>query len=311
MKTISGYASVYNKPSCDLGGFTEYITPGAFDKVLRSGNDVMCLHNHDHHVLLGRTSSGTLKVRSDSTGLRYECDLPNTSAGNDVYELCSRGDLCRSSFGFICGEDDWDVDEVGKMTRRVLTVADLIDVSPVTNPAYPDSSVGVVRSATEGMTDEQVRAHVLAMAEKCKRDGERSKHFEATVRMRVYAQLLQSGSSPEEAMRVSGYKTLAEEKAEEMKTQRSGERRSLETDNLSNDEYAAWVLAQAERLRAEADGTLKAADPTISETRRTYRINGKVVTRAQFVAYASERGQGDVEVRLAQTSGRVEKSVTK
>jgi hypothetical protein len=123
--------------------------------------------------------------------------------------------------------------------------------------------------------------------------------------------LLLSGSSPEEAKKVSGYKTLAEERVEMRQTWRSGERRSTDTAHLSNDEYAAWVLAQAERFRAESDGTLKAAAPTISETRRIYRINGKVVTREQFVAYAAEHGCGDVEVRLARTSGRIEKSVTK
>ncbi len=90
-KRISGYAAVYNSPSCDLGGFTEVIAPGAFDRCLGTNPDVACLHEHDRRQgLLGRTTSGTLRLSSDSLGLRFETDLPNTTLGNDVAESISR-----------------------------------------------------------------------------------------------------------------------------------------------------------------------------------------------------------------------------
>jgi uncharacterized protein len=44
---IGGFAARYSTLSSDLGGFRERILPGAFDKVLDSDPDVVCLFNHD------------------------------------------------------------------------------------------------------------------------------------------------------------------------------------------------------------------------------------------------------------------------
>ena len=62
-RNIVGYAATFDSPSYDLGGFTETIDPRAFDKVIRGGNDVTCLWNHDPDVLLGRTESRTLRIK--------------------------------------------------------------------------------------------------------------------------------------------------------------------------------------------------------------------------------------------------------
>jgi HK97 family phage prohead protease len=140
-KTIAGTAAVFDSRSEDLG-FYEYIAPGAFDAVLRSKPDVLALWNHDYNQLLGRTASGTVRLHTDNIGLRYEVDLPATNLGGDIGALVDRGDITGSSFGFICGEDDWDVDARGNMTRHVLSVAMLLDVSPVATPAYPGTASG-------------------------------------------------------------------------------------------------------------------------------------------------------------------------
>ena len=46
-KKIIGYAAVYNRGSEDLGGFIEYVRPGAFDRSLKSNPDVRALIDHD------------------------------------------------------------------------------------------------------------------------------------------------------------------------------------------------------------------------------------------------------------------------
>src|ERR1700719_1162527 len=84
---IRGYAATYASsltPRAQKAfGFNERIKPGAFDRALRERQDCMCLVNHDQNQLLGRVSSGTLRLRADSKGLNFECTLPPTQSARD------------------------------------------------------------------------------------------------------------------------------------------------------------------------------------------------------------------------------------
>lgn len=144
-QAIEGYAAVFNKLSDDLGGFREQIKPGAFGRALAEKQDTLCLLNHDPRMLLGRTSSGTCQMREDENGLFFRCDMPNTSLGRDTLEMVKRGDISQCSFTFTCDDDDWDEDkdEQGRsfVKRTVNSVRGLFDVSPVIQPAYPQTSV--------------------------------------------------------------------------------------------------------------------------------------------------------------------------
>jgi HK97 family phage prohead protease len=60
----------------DLGFFREKIKAGAFDDALANKDDVRCLKNHDPNLILGRTKSGTLRLESNSVGLRFNVDIP-------------------------------------------------------------------------------------------------------------------------------------------------------------------------------------------------------------------------------------------
>lgn len=135
--TIRGYAAVYNSDSEWMGGFYEQIAPGAFDSVM--DNDTRAYFNHDENLLLGRVSSGTLRIATDARGLYYEVDLPNTSYANDLVELMKRGDVNQSSFAFLIERDRWE-ERDGKTYRIIEKVSRLLDVSPVSQPAYPDAT---------------------------------------------------------------------------------------------------------------------------------------------------------------------------
>ena len=139
---LAGYAAAYDKRSRDLGGFLEVIRPGAFTRTLDHGTDVVARFNHDDSMLLGRTSAGTLRLAPDARGLGYEVDLPNTTAGRDVAELARRGDVSHSSFAFYAVQDHWTTTETGAPLRELREVK-LVDVAPVTSPAYEDTSVGL------------------------------------------------------------------------------------------------------------------------------------------------------------------------
>ena len=137
-KKIRGYAAKFNTLSEDFGGFRERIAPGFFDDVL--ADDVRALFNHDSNLILARSKSGTLKIGVDDTGLWYEYDHPETSYSMDLSKSLKRGDVNQSSFAFVTAEDSWD--EIDNATVRTLVKAKrLLDVSPVTYPAYPDTSV--------------------------------------------------------------------------------------------------------------------------------------------------------------------------
>jgi uncharacterized protein len=132
-----GYAAKFNVLSQNLGGFVERVAPGAFSKTIQEA-DIRGLFNHDPNYVLGRNKSGTLRMEEDGTGLAYEIDLPDTSAGRDVAKLLERGDVSGSSFGFRVIEDEWDETDQGFPLRTLHSVA-LRDVGPVTFPAYSDA----------------------------------------------------------------------------------------------------------------------------------------------------------------------------
>ncbi len=143
-KTLVGYAAVYGVETVIDNSFREVIAKGAFDESLGDGDDIVCRYDHAG-MILGRTSSGTLKVTSDNVGLPYDLNVPNTTLGNDLIELCKRGDISKSSFAAMVLEDEWIYAD-NSMPLRILKKMKLIDVSPVCNPAYTETSVAA-RSA--------------------------------------------------------------------------------------------------------------------------------------------------------------------
>ena len=133
--TIIGYAALFDSPSEDLGGFTEFIAPGAFDDVLSSKPDVRGLSNHDSNRLLGRTSAGTMRLSQDDKGLRYEIDVADTVPGRDTVTSTKRGDTTGSSFSFTVKSNEWKTVD-GAQQRTITAIDELFDVGPVTFPAY-------------------------------------------------------------------------------------------------------------------------------------------------------------------------------
>ena len=167
---IAGYAAVFNLRSDLLGGrFFEVIAPGAFDKVL--SQDVRGLFNHDPNYLLGRTTSGTLRLSIDERGLVYEIDAPDTPTIRDlVIAPIERGDISGSSFAMVVerGGDSWRKED-GSVIRTIHRVAELRDVGPVSFPAYPDSSAAQ-RSLDAWKQAQEEEARALSISERAARE---------------------------------------------------------------------------------------------------------------------------------------------
>lgn len=148
--TLSGYSAVYYNPA-DPG--TEYriysdvverISRGAFDEALQL-DEIVAKFDHEG-TILGRTGNRTLRLSSDEKGIRYEIDLPETTRASDVLALVSRGDIRGSSFdAYMSGEwsrerrDDNSILRV----RTVRKIDRLLEVGPVTRPAYKSTTAGL------------------------------------------------------------------------------------------------------------------------------------------------------------------------
>jgi HK97 family phage prohead protease len=151
-----GYALKWDARSQNLGGFRERVAMGATaDSIQR--DDVRALYNHDPNLVLGRNRSGTLRLSEDTEGLHYEVDMPDTTYARDLATSMERGDVSQSSFGFkVSGPDgqDFAEDDDG-FPLRTLNKISLFDVSPVTYPAYVDSTSGVGSRALELLAEQR------------------------------------------------------------------------------------------------------------------------------------------------------------
>jgi hypothetical protein len=157
---IVGYAAKFGVNSLDLGDFVERIDPGAFGIVAeRRGRkkplETRALWNHDANYPLARYP-GTLRMTVDEVGLRYEFPVPDTTYGRDIASNIRAGIVKGSSFSFTVpsGGDSWAVED-GRSVRTIQKIDTLLDVGPVTFPAYPDADVTVAQRSFDHFRQER------------------------------------------------------------------------------------------------------------------------------------------------------------
>lgn len=138
--TLTGIAHVFGTRAL-VDGQYESFSPTAFDSSI-AANDVASFANHNAEQLLGRTSSGTLRIERDDEALSFSVDLPDTSYAHDLKELVKRGDLTGVSFGFLPGKYERRSHN-GKAERRHTNVERLIEISPVSLPAFDGTSLSL------------------------------------------------------------------------------------------------------------------------------------------------------------------------
>jgi HK97 family phage prohead protease len=142
-----------------LGGwFYEYISRTAFDETDMS--DVVGLFNHDDNYVLGRSSSGTMVINKRNDGIWYEITPSEATWVRDMVMIpMKRQDIRGSSFQFSIDYDDeeaqeWKYDKHTRVyTRTIKKVQRLIDLSPVTRPAYSASSSGLSKRSVDAFEE--------------------------------------------------------------------------------------------------------------------------------------------------------------
>ncbi|ADH91619.1 phage prohead protease, HK97 family [Ancylobacter novellus DSM 506] len=154
---ITGHAARFNSPAIIAGAFREFLRPGCFSRSLRETPDVLALLHHDPGRILGRVSAGTLQLREDAQGLRFELEAdPSTPDGQTAIGTVSRRDIKGCSIGFRVVEEDWDTDGAGFPVRTILDV-DLLEMSLVGWPAYESTNAEMVKQRNANGAAERLR----------------------------------------------------------------------------------------------------------------------------------------------------------
>ena len=151
---LEGYFAVFDEIYEVWPGVTESIRPGAFDNSVMQ--DVRALYNHNHDIILGRVSAGTLHLRQDSHGLWGDITLnrKDTDAMN-AFERVTRGDISGCSFGFDIKRESYEILEDGTIHYMIEEVDPLWEVSPCVFPAYEQTTI-----SSRGKEAEQIKARV-------------------------------------------------------------------------------------------------------------------------------------------------------
>jgi hypothetical protein len=162
-RTITGIAVPFDSETqiAERGRvFTERFAPGAFDaSIAKRGNRIPVLLMHDDRALpIGKP----VGFRSTADGLIMDARISDTTDGNDALTLVRDGVLSGLSVGFSVpdGGETWT-----DTSTRVITRANLHEVSVVNFPAYDDARIQSVRAATRsdvtfGTITEQVESAV-------------------------------------------------------------------------------------------------------------------------------------------------------
>lgn len=143
---IRGTSPVFNAISevlidAEIGPFREVIEPTALDALFAKGMPDT-RGRMDHKIVLGRTKNNTLMLRKTEKGIEYDIFInPDDPEALSAYRKVQRQDVDGASFMFTVppNGETWEMQD-GMPLRRVKVIDQLMDVGPVTYPAYPQAS---------------------------------------------------------------------------------------------------------------------------------------------------------------------------
>ena len=301
--TVSGYAAVFDDIT-DIGYFKERIARGAFEGVMQ--DDVRLLINHTG-VPLARTTNGTLDLEVDDTGLRYTARLADTTEGRDLYKLIKRGDISQSSFAFTIADEDWD----RKANLRTITrMGALLDVSPVTYPAYPTTTVAA-RAKAAGPEDEVVEEILEAIDAPVEVVPAADPEVRQTPISPVHKL---APNKPTHTMTLNELKALRAKNYEEHVALVEGTDRDGRLMTEAEEQRAAWLVGEVEaldkKIKHRADHEAMVArmvgGEAVSrgEQREVERVNGHFSLSRAVMQAANGRSLEGAEAEWAQEAQR-------
>ena len=166
-RKLGGYINVVERASETLYSkqrgkwFKETIKAGTFTRALQKNDSIPMLLEHDWDKQIAHTANGTLELREDAIGLRFDAVVDE-----DTFNEIQRRNITSCSFGFKVNEQQYESINP-KMEKRYISNIDLFEVSLVANPAYVGSLVEQrnMEQALEDMDKEEVETVVETVEE--------------------------------------------------------------------------------------------------------------------------------------------------
>lgn len=186
-KIVQGYASTFDDPYLlwedDEVEVWETVDRGAFSET--DMDDVIMQYDHQGRVF-ARRRNNTLEVIPDERGLFIQADLGGTDIGRELYQEIEGGYTDRMSFGFTVKDQKREIEDrengKTKVLRTILAVGKLYDVSAVSLPANPGTSIsarfldGVIEEVkAERLKAQELKAERDRLIERAKALGRTSK----------------------------------------------------------------------------------------------------------------------------------------
>lgn len=168
---VTGYASTFDEPYLLYRGedyeVWEKVDRNAFAET--DMDDVIMQYDHMGRVF-ARKKNNTLMIDPDETGLFVRADLGGTDIGRQLYQEIKGGYTDKMSFGFTVAADTRDISEdaegYAKVMRTITKIGKLYDVSAVSIPANPGTSISArfLDGAIEEIKAERLKAQELREA---------------------------------------------------------------------------------------------------------------------------------------------------
>lgn len=171
--TITGVPIVFGVRS-DLGFYDEIIDPRALDGADLS--DVRLCLNHDTSYVYARSRrnnpNSTMRFSIQPDGMHIEADLAigRSAKAADYFTAVERGDISAMSFMFSIDGEEWRDLETDHPLRIITKISSVVEVSAVTFPAYPTTSVEVNERSKREL--ESARAAVETARKQVRRDDD-------------------------------------------------------------------------------------------------------------------------------------------
>ena len=274
-RRLEGRAIVFDSYSNNLG-FYEKINRSAVTQELINNSDIIFTFNHDPNQLLARyrNGGGSLDVELREDGVYFSFDIPNTTLGNDIYELIKRGDISNCSFCFtVADEKDsqkWEKRD-GKMYREIMKISGLYDLSAVTYPAYSDTDINARSIEARNIAEEELDKIIKEAEEKAaeaeaeveNREEEKSEEKEVENLDEKPEVENREEEKPEDVEKPEEVEKPVEEKTE---------KREINKENKNNHNIMNKQYSLVKELRNAIDNNEKSI--TVNAETRTVTVQG-------------------------------------
>jgi HK97 family phage prohead protease len=154
VRRVNGVCIPYQVLTEDCGGFREMYAPGSFGASLTNGNNKLLLFNGNTDIIFGCSDAGTARFSELPDGIHVQCDMPQTSAGNDTLTLMRRGDITNMAAFFMIVKHHFETIKGERV--RVVDKGDLIAASIYGAPTMN----GAMCDVDQAIQDAAAKAHI-------------------------------------------------------------------------------------------------------------------------------------------------------